>query len=201
MPDDSSTGARYLHRGCWGGAFAILCAVLQFWPGASEALRFERLAFTQGALWQPLSAQWVHLNLPHALANAVAAVLLCWLLTPWVPPRRQLLALLGGFLGVALILVLDTRCAYYAGASGALHGVLAGAALHGLVRRGPLQYAGAGLALLLAAKLYWELAGDHVASGWLGIPVYYPAHAAGAAGGVLALLAGMLLVHLRPAAQ
>lgn len=175
--------------------------MLQFWPGASEALRFERLVFAHGALWQPLSAQWVHLNLPHALANVMAAVLLCWLLAPWVPQRRQLLALLGGFLGVALILVLDTRCTYYAGASGALHGVLAGAALHGLVRRGPLRYAGAGLALLLAAKLYWEMAGEHLAPGWLGNPVYYPAHTAGTAGGVLVILAEMLAVRLRPAAQ
>lgn len=201
MPDDSSTRTGYLRRRCWGGAFAVLCAVLQFWPGASESLRFERLAFTQGALWQPLTSQWVHLNLPHAVVNAMAAVLLCWLLMPLVPLRRQLLTLLGGFLGVALVLVLDAHCAYYAGASGALHGVLAGAALHGLMRPGPLRYAGAGLTLLLAAKLYWEMAGVHPAPGWLGIPVYYPAHAAGAAGGVLVLLGGMLVARLYPAAQ
>lgn len=199
MPEPAASSAGDLRRGCWGGTLAALCAVLQLWPGASEALRFERLAFSQGAVWQPLSAQWVHLNWPHAAANAAAAVLLCWLLRPWMPLSRQLLALLGGWLGVAVLLVFDTRCAYYAGASGALHGVLAGAALHALAQAKPMRYVGAALLLGLVLKLGWQAMAQTAAPGWLGIPVYHPAHIAGAVGGALVLAACLLMQGLRAA--
>lgn len=179
---------------------AALYAVLQLWPGASEALRFERPAFSQGAVWQALSAQWVHLNWPHAAANAAAAVLLCWLLRPWMPVSRQLLALLGGWLGVAVLLVFDAQCAYYAGASGALHGVLAGAALHALAQAKPMRYVGAALVLGLVLKLVWQTMAQISAPDWLGMPVYHPAHMAGAAGGALVLAVCLSVQRLRATA-
>jgi len=186
-------------RRCWGGAVAMVYVLLQLWPGASEGLRFVRPFFILGAVWQPFTAQWVHLNLLHAIMNAMAAVLLCWFLSPWMSLKHQLLALLGGILGVALLLVLDTQCTYYAGASGALHGVLAGAIAHLLRRAGPQRFAGAGLALALLTKLYWQSAHDGVAPDWLGMPIYYPAHGAGAAGGALMTLGLLVLVsYLHP---
>ena len=180
--------------------FAALCLVLQVWPGASQALRFERAVFSQGALWQPWTAQWVHLNWPHAVVNAAAAVLLCWLLRPWMPVPRQLLALLGGWLGVAVLLVFDAQCAYYAGASGALHGVLAGAAVHALAQAKPMRYVGAGLALVLVLKLVWQASVQSSAPGWLDIPVYHPAHMAGAAGGALVVAVCLSVQRLRATA-
>ena len=50
--------------------FVLFTLGLQAWPGASEALRFSRAAYEQGAWWQLLSAQWVHLSLWHAVRYA-----------------------------------------------------------------------------------------------------------------------------------
>lgn len=179
----------------------MMTVVLQLWPGAAEWLHFFRPVFAEGAVWQLLTAQWVHLSLAHAAVNAMAAVLLCWLLAPWVSVRRQLLALLGGYAGVAVVLVLDSNCQYYAGASGALHGVLAGAAVAvlcapstGMESDWRRCAVGAGLLLALLAKLLVQPLGNAAATpGWLGIPTYYPAHVAGAAGGALAALFVVLL--------
>lgn len=175
-----------------------MVVVLQLWPGASGALRYVRPAFAQGAVWLPITAQAVHLTLPHAVVNALAAVLLCWSLRGWVPLRCQLLALSGGMLGVALQVVADTDCHYYAGASGALHGAVSGAALHMLAAQGRMRLAGAGLGLVLFAKLAWQHAGIAASVDWLDIPIYYPAHGAGAAGGAMAVLALLLVRRWYP---
>ncbi|MDR7306433.1 rhomboid family intramembrane serine protease [Rhodoferax saidenbachensis] len=196
-----------LGRVCWGGGFAAVTVVLQLWPGAAEWLRFHRPAFEEGAVWQLLTAQWVHLSLAHAVVNAMAAVLLCWSLAPWVPVRQQLLAWLGGHLGVAVVLALDSNCLYYAGASGALHGVLAGGAL--VLLCAPLaippsgwrvRLMGAVLLLALGAKLLLQplFFATHT-HGWLGIPTYYSAHAAGAAGGAVVVLSALLLCRWQAA--
>jgi len=90
------------------------------------ALIYHRQAFLDGQWWLPLTAQWVHFNLQHALVNGAGAVLLWCLFQPCLRWQQHLLALAGGALGVALMVVLDTGCDYYAGASGALHGWAAG---------------------------------------------------------------------------
>ena len=66
-------------------ALGWLLLVLQLWPGLSAAWRFERVRFEQGAWWQLLSAQWVHLSLTHALANAAALLLIA----PLLPALRK----------------------------------------------------------------------------------------------------------------
>ena len=189
------------NRVCWGGIFAAVTLGLQLWPGLAERLRFSRPLFDAGAGWQLLSAQWVHLSPAHAAVNAMAAVLLCWTLLPWVAVRKQLLALLGGYVGVGVLLALDANCLYYAGASGALHGVLAGAAVALLGGQPASPHSGwnrravgAVLLIALVVKLLVQSSGDATpAPGWLHIPAYYPAHAAGAAGGAVAVLFALLL--------
>lgn len=181
-------------------ALAPLMLVLQLWPGAASALRFLRPRFEQGAWWELLSAQLVHLSLAHALANAGALVLMAWLLRPWLGAAAQFAVLGGGAAGVALVLATDPGCRYYAGASGALHGWLAGGAV--LLARLPTvrfrtpgrpapdarHVAGWPWALLglLLLKLALE-AGDLWPSAW-SFPVYLPAHVGGLLGGVLAAL-------------
>jgi hypothetical protein len=105
---------------------APLLLVLQLWPGLPGALRFERPRFEQGAWWELLSAQWVHLSLSHALANAAALLLIAGLLRSWLSTAVQCLLLAGAAAGVALVIALDSGCGYYAGFSSALHGWLAG---------------------------------------------------------------------------
>lgn len=184
---------------CWGGPLALVFLVLQLWPGASGSLRFVRPDFTHGAVWLPISAQWVHLTWPHAAVNAMSALLLCWALRGWVPMRCQLLALSGGMVGVALQLVADARCDYYAGASGALHGVAGGAALYMLAAPGRIRLAGGALGLALVAKLGWQDAAFVASPHWLDIPIYYPAHKAGALGGAAVVLVWLLARRWCPA--
>lgn len=185
--------------------FGVCTLGLQLWPGAAEGLQFTRLRYAQGAYWQLLTAQWVHLSLGHALGNALAFAVLALWSGRWLGWRPQLLGLGGGYAGVAVVLALDAQCSYYAGASGALHGLLAGNALYMVwVGRAQGLRMGAasepwlsatrlvGLALLatVALKLWWQSGGTPAApwGGW-SFPVYHPAHIAGALGGVgLALL-------------
>lgn len=166
--------------------FGVCTLGLQLWPGAAECLQFSRAHYAQGAFWQLLTAQWVHLSFGHALGNALAFAVIVLTSGCWLGWRAQLLALGGGYAGVALVLALDAHCSYYAGASGALHGLLAGNALR-LVWGGRPQRQWTGLALLggMALKLWWQSGGMPAApwGGW-SFPVYHPAHIAGALGGM-----------------
>lgn len=155
---------------------------------------FVRTEFASGAWWQLVSAQWVHLSWPHAGVNGLGLLVLLVAFHGLVPLRLQLVAFVGGQVGVAAVLALDADCAYYAGASGALHGLLAGCALCLAWQSRKLGWV---VLVGLAVKLVWQHAtGDAATPGWLGIATYYPAHEAGAAGGLVAVA---LARGLRPA--
>ena len=194
---------------------AMLLAALQLIPHAPDVLRFERAAFERGALWPLLTSQLVHLGSAHAALNALALTLSLLVWSRWISLRRQLMALAGGALGVALLLAFDTDASYYAGLSGALHGLWAGNAIMLMVpqrsgvseesapdawpvpaaclHRGSRQRMTALILAVLVIKL-WVQGGDSPErlSGWLQVPVYHPAHWAGLVGGML-LTSGVLL--------
>ena len=170
----------------WGLAFAVVCAAAQGLHMVGIPLQFQRSAWAQGAWWQLFTAQWVHLGWEHWLGNVLAFVILWAVLRPRLSARSLLLVHAGGLVGVAAVLLWDAQCQSYAGASGALHGLWAGAAVL-LLLRGPCAW-GATLMALLALKMLLP---------WLwpsvlpdpGFPVYHPAHVAGALGGLVAALA------------
>lgn len=197
-----------------------LLLVLQLWPGLPAAWRFERASFEQGAWWQLLSAQWVHLSLPHALANAAALLLIAWLLRPWLSTLLQCGLLAGAVAGVAAVIALDPGCAYYAGFSGALHGWFGGAAVWLAGRRSspglaalrptsaaPDETADTGpppawpwiMLALLVLKVGLESAGL-LPSAW-SFMVYWPSHAAGLASGLLAACLMRAGARLMPPAR
>ncbi|WP_138516662.1 rhombosortase [Rhodoferax bucti] len=155
------------------------------------ALIYHRQAFLDGQWWLPLTAQWAHFSATHALANAAGAVLLGVLFRSWLRPPQQALAWGGGVLGVAVVLILDTQCSYYAGASGALHGWAAGGALWAALdvpkKQGHQARWAWALLLGIAVKLVWQLIYPPQTQDW-GFPVYQPAHWAGAAGGIAGVL-------------
>jgi len=191
--------------------FVLLTLGLQLWPGASGLLRFYRPDYESGALWQLLTAQWVHLSGWHAAGNVLAFLAIVVASAFWLRWPLQVLALCGGYAGVALVIAFDPDCRYYAGASGALHGLLAGNAV-AMLWTGGLRKQSAGRPLLpqgeaspraarhiaiavlglLAFKLWLQAdrAGVAASVAW-GFPVYQPAHIAGALGG-MSLVLGVL---------
>lgn len=186
----------------------LLTLGLQLWPGASGFLRFYRPDYERGAVWQLLTSQWVHLSRWHAAGNVFAFLVLVYASGFWLRWPLQMLALCGGYIGVALVVAFDPDCSYYAGASGALHGLLAGNAValvwasyllkqpasgHRLALAGLSSHVVRHIAMavlgLLAFKLWLQAdkAGAAHNIEW-GFPVYYPAHIAGALGGMSLVL-------------
>ena len=195
--------------------FVAVTLGVQLMPGLSDLWRFSRPAFEAGAWWQLVTSQWVHVSMPHAVVNAAAMVLMLLAFDQLVGWRIQAVSLLGGYLGVAITIAVDPGCTSYAGASGALHGLLAGNALGVLV--GPSNQARATAArkdsmswhrvairalvlvvlLILAVKLWLQQATSADAPvGWLGFVTYYPAHEAGTVGGLVAALLAKVLFPL-----
>lgn len=190
--------------GLWSLVFVALTLGLQWLPGAAEQLQFVRPIYTAGAWWQLFTAQWVHMGTLHAAANALGMVVLLRAFQGLVSRRLQVVALLGGYAGVAVVLVLDPHCAVYAGASGALHGLLAGSA--GALFFAPpqmpmtrqrLHILACCVLLGLAVKLLVQhFDASPTATAWLGFATYYPAHEAGALGGLLAVAGVVMLLPL-----
>ena len=159
------------------------------------ALIYHRQEFLDGQWWLPLTAQLVHFSFPHALINGAGAALLFVFFRPWLRGTSQWLALMGGWLAVAAMVVADAHCSYYAGASGALQGWAAGGALAMFRASGEhwdrRRWLGLSLLLLLLLKM-WLL--PHMTAtdlSW-GVPVYQPAHWAGTVGGLLFVGMGTL---------
>ena len=185
-------------------AFAVLMLGTQLWPGLSDLWRFSRSAFEGGSWWQLLTSQWVHLSGGHVAVNVACMALMLFAFDQLVDKCVQIAALLGGYMGVAIVIAMDPDCGSYAGASGALHGFLAGNAMS-LLMGGPSQPATRnnhssanrewlsvrGLAWVVLLVLIVKLVvqhdpGSRSIPGWLGFPAYYPAHEAGAVSGLLA---------------
>lgn len=184
----------------WALAFIAFTLAMQWLPGVAQSLQFHRNGYGAGAWWQLLTAQWVHWSNLHAAVNVLGFTVLLLAFQQLVAGRLQAMALLGGYTGVALEIALDANCAYYAGASGALHGLLAGSALALLLQdtakaqplanpRNRVQWLGGWVLLGLAIKLLVQHGSANGTSpGWLGFATYYPAHEAGAVGGLIAIL-------------
>ncbi|MES2581723.1 MAG: rhombosortase [Pseudomonadota bacterium] len=179
--------------GLWSLGFVAVTLGLQWLPGAAQHWQFVRSEYAEGAWWQLFTAQWVHMGTLHAAANALGMVVLLRVFQGLISERAQVLALMGGYAGVAVVLALDPNCAMYAGASGALHGLLAGSACALLfsppqlpMTRQRMHILACCVLLGLAAKLLVQhFDASPSAAGWLGFATYYPAHEAGALGGLL----------------
>ena len=194
----------------WVLAFLVFTLGVYWLPGITNSWQFARNAYTAGDWWLPLTAQWVHWSGLHAAINAMGFAVLLLAFQHLVTGRIQAIALLGGYAGVAIVIALDTNCARYAGASGALHGLLAGSALGLLLPpQQPLarqhthaQWLGGLMLLGLVIKLVVQHGGANAAiPGWLGFATYYPAHEAGAVGGLIAVLLTRVLQWRRRSAN
>lgn len=102
-------------------ALGALCTGV---PALADALIYRRDAVLSGQAWRLVTAMWVHLSWTHWLANSMAMAGLVLLGTAAALPVRQLVGtvLICG-VAVTAALLRVPEVAWYAGLSGALHGV------------------------------------------------------------------------------
>jgi len=164
---------------------------------ARLALRYQRDAVLDGEWWRLLSGNLAHLGPRHLILNLVGVALVAALGGRLLEGWRGALVALASMLGVGTgLLLASPSVTWYVGLSGALHGLLAAAALEAGVVPTTRRW-GLALGAALAAKLAWEqLAGPlpltAVAAGG---PVIVAAHLHGAIAGALAAVA--IVVHDR----
>lgn len=141
------------------------------------------------APWRLLTAHFVHLSSAHLAVNLIAAAMIAWTCDRLHMAGRLAGAALASLIGVDLGLAFAPwNIAWYAGFSGALHGVFAWLCL-ALALDPSTGKATRGLALALlsggAIKVLAGLATPVGTPGWLGVPEAAPAHFYGYLAGAL----------------
>jgi rhomboid family GlyGly-CTERM serine protease len=122
-------------------------------PGR-QLLRYERTGLALGEWWRLATAHLVHLDLRHALLNALGLVLMWALFARDYSPKAWLAIVLGAMTGIdAGLWLVASTVQWYVGSSGVLHGIMAAGAL-AHVRTG--ERGGWALVALLALKLAYE---------------------------------------------
>ncbi len=172
--------------GRYGVALLIICGVLLLPELAGEwaraALEYQRSAVAAGEWWRLITAHLVHLDLEHAVLNALGLVLMWSLFARDYRPQEWLAIIAVTFATIdAGLWFHDTHVDWYVGASGALHGVMAAGTL-AHVRRGDLD--GWILAVFIVAKLLYEQFSGALPFTESGVPVVVNAHLYGAVGGL-----------------
>lgn len=125
------------------GGGAALAAVFTV-PAMAEWGAYRREAVLNGEVWRLATAMWVHLTWMHWAANSMAAGGLILLGVAAAVPLRQLaLALLVCGLAVTVALLRIPDVAWYAGLSGALHGMALWLGMTLATRAAPTLPAGA----------------------------------------------------------
>lgn len=141
-------------------AWQALCAAwaavsLLAWPLPRAALDWQpQLAAMEP--WRAVTAAFVHWTPLHLAANLAGCAVLALL---GHRARLEAGAALAGVIALPLTqlaLLLRPELAHYAGLSGALHALVAIAALHLLQRRGRERWIGLGMALGLGLKIALE---------------------------------------------
>lgn len=134
-------------------AFAVLS--LLAWPLPREALDWQP-GLVAAQPWRAVTAAFVHWTPIHLAANLAGCAVIALLGWRAGLGRREALAGLVALPLTQLGLLLRPELLRYAGLSGALHALVAIAALSLLVRGGRGRLIGAGILLGLAVKLALE---------------------------------------------
>jgi rhomboid family GlyGly-CTERM serine protease len=175
--------------GCIAAVFA-LSAAFTFVPALHAFGLYQRDAVLQGEWWRVATAMWVHLNTRHWLADALSASGIVMLVAREVRVAQIGLALLACGVLVALGLLRSPEIAWYAGLSGAIHGLIVWGGIRLFeAREAPLlsRLIGVAMCVVVLVKLWLE-------QSWLspvvwnaewGFGVVRQAHALGGFAGVL----------------
>lgn len=177
---------------------ALLCLVafllaLGLVPGWGRAhLSWDRAFLLQGEHWRWITGHLVHLDPAHAALNAIGLALTWALYRAMWSAMQWLFIVLASAVAIdAGLWFLQPQVEWYVGASGVLHGCIAG----GLVAqaRGERIIA-AVVGTLLAAKLAWEAAYGALPFSGEDHTVVLSAHRYGALGGAAAALVLMAII-------
>jgi rhomboid family GlyGly-CTERM serine protease len=122
-------------RGRWLWLLLILLVldlVLGLGDNVGGVLRYDRSAIAAGGWWRLLTAHTVHLDAHHLILNELGLVLMWSLFAEDFDPVEWCVIVLSGALAISSGLWwLSPRVAWYVGASGVLHSVMAaGCAKH-----------------------------------------------------------------------
>jgi rhomboid family GlyGly-CTERM serine protease len=152
-------------RGRWIWLLFILLllgAVLGLGDSVNALLRYDRGAIAAGGWWRLLTAHIVHLDLHHLLLNELGLVLMWSLFAQDYDAVEWCLIVSAGALAISSGLWwLSPRVAWYVGASGVLHTVMAAGAARHLAQRAWDRWI---LLLGLGGKLAWEQLSSHPAA-------------------------------------
>jgi rhomboid family GlyGly-CTERM serine protease len=156
------TAALQWDRGRWIWLLLILLvlhAVLGLGDTIGAVLRYDRGGIAAGGWWRLLTAHIVHLDAHHLILNELGLVLMWSLFADDYDPVEWLVIVLSGALAISSGLWwLSPRVAWYVGASGVLHTIMAA---------GTAKHLAAGawdrwiLLACLCVKLAYEQFGGH----------------------------------------
>jgi rhomboid family GlyGly-CTERM serine protease len=136
-----------------------LTGVLGLGDSISALLRYDRGAIAAGGWWRLLTAHLVHLDMHHLVLNELGVVLIWSLFAEDFGPVEWCGIVLYGALAISTGLWwLSPRVAWYVGASGVLHTVMAAGTAKHLIAGVWDRWI---LAIGLTIKLLWEQFGGH----------------------------------------
>ncbi len=168
----------------------LLSTAATLMPDGRAMLEWQRAALDGGQWLRLLTAHVAHLDLRHLVFNLAGLLLIAELLLARWPEAAIVSLAVASALGTSVLLwFCEPGLQWYTGLSGLLHGLWAGAALQGCLRRQGWLPAGALAALAL--KLAWLNPGALPEAGTAALPVVAVAHLYGAASG----LAWAVLTH------
>jgi rhomboid family GlyGly-CTERM serine protease len=152
-------------RGRWLWLLLILLVldlVLGLGDNVGGVLRYDRSAIAAGGWWRLLTAHTVHLDAHHLILNELGLVLMWSLFAEDFDPVEWCVIVLSGALAISSGLWwLSPRVAWYVGASGVLHSVMAAGCAKHLAERAWDRWI---LLACLCVKLAYEQLRGHEAA-------------------------------------
>ncbi len=149
-------------RGRWLWLLLILLVldvVLGLGDNIGGVLRYDRSAIAAGGWWRLLTAHAVHLDAHHLILNELGLVLMWALFAQDYDPVEWCVIVLSGALAISSGLWwLSPRVAWYVGASGVLHSIMAAGCARHLAERAWDRWI---LLACLCVKLAYEQLGGH----------------------------------------
>ena len=162
-------------------------------------LQYDYLMFSKHQYWRVITANFVHLNLHHALMNLAAAALILFIFAEFITARWWVCLSLVLSVCVSLgLYFFDEKVHYYVGFSGVLYGLwMCGALI--CVRKMPLI--SVAICCVLAYTV-WQQQDENFdtgyLAGWINGQVIVNAHLYGFVAGIICAFIYWLSVFLRP---